>query len=93
MPVYYASPVQKSGEVPHATHSDGESGAFLVIENAEHQYCRRLACRTMSESGVSVGPSGARRQCLDRIDAKWTSPYALPIDHDPDPATRYEYRD
>jgi len=51
---------------------DDEDGEFLVLINDEDQYSLWPTFREVPAGWRSVGPKGARKDCLDFIDANWT---------------------
>ena len=51
---------------------DNEEGEFLVLINDEHQYSLWPSFKDVPEGWVSVGPRGARKECLAYIEENWT---------------------
>jgi uncharacterized protein YbdZ (MbtH family) len=51
---------------------ENETGAFLVLVNAQGQYSLWPAFRAVPPGWDIIGPNGNRQVCLDWIDAHWT---------------------
>jgi MbtH protein len=51
---------------------EDETGQFLVLVNSEGQYSLWPAFRAVPKGWSPTGQSGARRVCLDWIEAHWT---------------------
>jgi MbtH protein len=51
---------------------DDESGDFVVLVNAERQYCLWPSRIDVPAGWEKTGPSGGRALCLAWIDANWT---------------------
>jgi MbtH protein len=51
---------------------DDEDGEFLVLINDEDQYSLWPTFRDVPAGWRPVGPKGARKECLDYIEANWT---------------------
>ena len=51
---------------------DDENGEFIVLVNDELQYSLWPTFREIPDGWKSVGPRGARKECLDFIETTWT---------------------
>ena len=51
---------------------EDESATYLILVNHEGQHALWPAFRAAPQGWTQVGPTGARRQCLDWIEAHWT---------------------
>jgi MbtH protein len=51
---------------------DDESGEFCVLTNDEGQYSLWPTFKEIPAGWTSVGPVGARVDCLNYIEANWT---------------------
>lgn len=51
---------------------EGDEDNYRVLVNTEGQYSLWPAFRNVPPGWVAVGPTGARRHCLDWIEMQWT---------------------
>ena len=51
---------------------DDEEGEFCVLINDEGQYSLWPTFRDVPAGWMTVGPRGARKDCLDYIEEHWT---------------------
>ena len=51
---------------------EDENGEYCVLINDEGQYSRWPTFKDVPTGWTTVGPRGARKDCLDYIEANWT---------------------
>jgi MbtH protein len=51
---------------------DDENGEYCVLINGEGQYSLWPAFKEVPAGWTAVGPRGARKECLDYVEANWT---------------------